>query len=109
MAKGTSIESAFRSRYQSLAAYRKAHGMLLNRDPDDPRHFYDHRKAFKAGELPVTGGHGSSRFKKLGHPNLIVGGMDTRTGKKAAPGLAKKNRAARTKVEADIARARAHP
>ena len=56
----------------------------LNLDPnaDDPRHFYDYRGAFKAGKLvPNKIGHFTSEFKFEGHPNQIVDGIDTITGK----------------------------
>lgn len=37
-------------------------------DPDDPKHFYDYRGAFKAGAKPDKTGHWPSKFKKKGHP-----------------------------------------
>lgn len=52
----------------------------LNPDPDDPQHFYDYRAAYKAGVKPDASGHWPSQFKKEGHPNLYVKGVDTRTG-----------------------------
>ena len=52
----------------------------LNRDPDDPQHFYDYRSAFKAGAQPDAMGHWPSQFKMEGHPRLILNGIDTRTG-----------------------------
>ena len=67
----------------------KAQQYDLNPNPDDPRHFYDYRAAFRAGadaevspqdRLP----HWPSEFKLEGHPNLIVDGVDTRTGRPAA-------------------------
>src|SRR3990167_1028985 len=59
----------------------------MNPDPDDPRQFYDYRAAFKADVEPDETGHWPSDFKKPGHPSLIVGGIDTRTGVRV-PGVA---------------------
>jgi hypothetical protein len=53
----------------------------LNPDPYDPQHYYDYRAAFAAGAEPDDNGHWPSKFKLEGHPNLIVDGIDTRTGK----------------------------
>lgn len=52
----------------------------LNPNPDDPRHFYDYRAAFRAGARPDAQGHWPSQFKREGHPRLVIGGVDTRTG-----------------------------
>ena len=54
----------------------------LSPNPDDPQHFYDYRGLFKeTGHLGVgPQKHFPSKFKLAGHPNLIVGGIDTRTG-----------------------------
>ena len=55
----------------------------MNPDPDDPRHFYNYREAYKAGITPPEpGGHWDSRFKKPGHPREIIDGVNTRTGEK---------------------------
>lgn len=69
--------------------YRKwATKWKLDPNPDDPRHFYDYRAAFEAGAEPNEEGHWPSEFKREGHPNQFVGGMDTKTGKPIiAPGL----------------------
>lgn len=57
----------------------------LNPDPDDPRHYYDYRAAFKAGAEPTeeSGWHWPSEYKQEGHPRMIVDGVNTKTGKKA--------------------------
>lgn len=55
----------------------------LNPDPYDPQHQYDYREAYSWGAEPDEKGHWPSRFKKAGHPNLVVGGVDTRTGEPA--------------------------
>lgn len=45
--------------------------------------FYDYDAARKAGiTRPDASGHWPSEFKKEGHPNLIVGGFNTKTGKR---------------------------
>ena len=67
-------EKQFRSWYQEKAEERD-----LNRNPDDPQHFYDYRGAYKAGEGPDKAGHWPSRFKQEGHPRLFLGGQDTRS------------------------------
>lgn len=77
-------EQSFRAWYADRA---QRYG--LDPNPDDWRHFYDYRAAFRAGAEPAvdpTDGlpHWPSEFKKEGHPNLIVNGIDTRTGKPAA-------------------------
>lgn len=75
--KSPNEEPKFRSWYAERAKRLK-----LNPDPDDPQHFYDYRAAYKAGAEPDETGHWPSEFKREGHPNLFVGGADTRTGKK---------------------------
>lgn len=84
-------ELTFRSWYQ-----RQAAKWGLDPNPDDPRHHYDYRAAFKAnkGPDPKTG-HWPSEFKADDHPNRYVGILDTKTGKPAPsfkgglPGLGK--------------------
>lgn len=45
--------------------------------------FYDYEAARRAGVTgPDKSGHWPSDFKKDGHPNLIVGGFNTKTGKR---------------------------
>jgi hypothetical protein len=58
--------------------------LRLDPDPDNPQHFYDYRAAFMAGAQPTkeSGWHWPSEFKIEGHPNLIVDGVNTKTGKK---------------------------
>ena len=43
----------------------------LNADPDDPKHFYDYRAAFKAGVEPDDKGHWPDTYKLPGHPTLV--------------------------------------
>jgi hypothetical protein len=57
----------------------------LNPDPDDPKHFYDYRAAFLQGAEPNEEGHWPSEFKREGHPNMIVDGMNTKTGQPVEP------------------------
>ncbi len=73
----------------------------LNPDPDDPRHFYDYRALFEeTGKLKIgPQKHFPSKFKILGHPNLIVNGRDTRTGEQATPELIAANTEANKKVK----------
>jgi hypothetical protein len=52
----------------------------LNPDPDDPRHHYDYRAAYKAKVEPDKLGHWPSKFKDEGHPNRFINGIDTITG-----------------------------
>lgn len=87
-----------------------AQRLRLNPNPDDPRHFYDYRGAYQAGiePSPWVGTtqpgslwglgqmmpdramerapmHWSSQFKREGHPHEVVGGTNTRTGKRVRP------------------------
>lgn len=57
----------------------------LNPNPDDPRHYYDYRAAFKAGAMPDESGHWPSKFKTSDHPNRFVNGVDTITGETVQP------------------------
>ncbi|MCK4240827.1 MAG: hypothetical protein KAX30_04330 [Candidatus Atribacteria bacterium] len=54
----------------------------LNPNPDDPRHHYDYRAAYKVGAMPDKTGHWPSKFKTEGHPRMIVDGVNTKTGEK---------------------------
>ena len=60
----------------------------LNPNPDDPRHQYDYRAAYKSGAIPNESNHWPSEFKKEGHPNRFVNRMDTITGQ-SSPDTAK--------------------
>lgn len=71
-------EAAFQAWYATRAADQG-----LDPNPDDPRHFYDYRAAFRAGAEPDMTGHWPSQFKLEGHPRLILDGIDTRTGQPA--------------------------
>jgi hypothetical protein len=93
-------EAAFREWYANWADK-----LRMNPNPDDPRHYYDYRSAYRAGVEPQpyvasstpgsTWGsgqmmpdramerapmHWTSEFKREGHPNEIVNGVNTRTG-----------------------------
>ena len=68
-------ERRFRAWYSQIA---QQYG--LDSNPDAPDQFYDYRAAFRAGAKPDETGHWPSEFKLAGHPNLNVGGFDTRTG-----------------------------
>lgn len=75
-------EDKFQKWYAERAKY-----FGLNPDPDHPEHYYDYRAAFLAGAEPDETGHWPSEFKKERHPNLIIGGIDTRTGKPELAGI----------------------
>lgn len=69
---------------KSFKQWYRAHAVRhgLSPDPGDPRHHYDYRAAHRAGARPDKSGHWPSKYKKPGHPRLIIGGVDTRTGKR---------------------------
>ncbi len=50
----------------------------------DPRELdvYDFRSAMMAGAERDESGHWPSDFKRGGHPNLVVGGFNTKTGQR---------------------------
>jgi N12 class adenine-specific DNA methylase len=56
----------------------------IDPNPDDPRHKYDYRSAYKSGAEPQIGEDGKyhwpSEFKADDHPNRYVDGIDTITG-----------------------------
>lgn len=54
----------------------------LNPNPDDPRHNYDYRAAYGAGAVPDEAGHLTSQFKGPKHENLVIDGVNTKTGEK---------------------------
>jgi hypothetical protein len=60
----------------------------ISPNPDDPRHMYDYRSAYRAGAVPMPDAQGEfhwpSEFKQEGHPNQIIDGVDTRTGEPVA-------------------------
>ena len=62
------------------AGHAKQRG--LDPNPDDPRHHYDYRGAYKAGVEPGPDNHWDSRFKTDDHPNRYIDGVDTKTGKR---------------------------
>ena len=65
------------------AGHAKKLGLAPN--PDDPQHFYDYRAAYRAGAKPDASGHWPSAYKRVGHPRLVIGGVDTRTGQPVMP------------------------
>lgn len=68
-------EEAFQTWYGERAG-----ALGLDPNPDDPRHHYDYRAAYRAGAEPNVEGHWPSQFKAPDHPNRYVGGVDTITG-----------------------------
>jgi len=69
-------ESKFQKWYSGYASKQK-----LNPDPDNPKHYYDYRAAYKSGAEPDSSGHMPSKFKKEGHPRMVLDGVNTKTGK----------------------------
>lgn len=59
---------------------RQAAELGLDPNPDDPRHFYDWRAAYRSGAAADTAGHWPSEFKHPLHPRRVVSGVDTATG-----------------------------
>ncbi len=70
-------EIAFQSEYAKISKE-----LGLNPNPDDPKHFYNYRGLFKeTGSLEVgPQKHFPSKYKLPGHPNLVVDGINTKTG-----------------------------
>ncbi len=67
----------FRKWYSEVADKNK-----LNADPYNKKHYYDYEAAYKSGVRKADkDGHWPSKFKKEGHPNMIVDGVNTKTGK----------------------------
>ena len=71
-------EDNFQKTYEEMATK-----MGLSLDPYDPKHFYDYEALYKeTGKLePNETGHFPSKYKKEGHPNMVVKGVNTKTGK----------------------------
>ena len=72
-----SDEKTFQSWYGAWAGRT---GMDPN--PDAPEHQYDYRSAYLAGQTPDADFHWPSTYKMDGHPNLIINGVNTKTGKR---------------------------
>lgn len=73
-----------------------AHKYGMNPNPDDPAQHYDYRAAFKKGVTPpdiTAGEHWPSEGKTAGHPDLVKGGFDTKTGQRV-PGTSRAKDAA---------------
>ena len=60
----------------------RAKRLGLDPNPDAPEHFYDYHAAFQAREEPDSQGHWTSRFKKEGHPRMVIDGVNTKTGQR---------------------------
>lgn len=69
------MEKAFQSWY---AAWANRTG--LDRNPDAPEHHYDYRAAYLSGATPDSDLHWPSLHKDDQHPNLIINGINTKTG-----------------------------
>lgn len=73
-------EPEFQKWYGDWASKHK-----MNPDPDDKEQHYDYRAAYRQGVKPpntTKGEHWASTDKDEGHPNLIVGGFNTKTGER---------------------------
>lgn len=68
-------EAGFQKWYADIAAKTGR-----DKNPDDPRHYYDYRAAYLAGAVPDATGHMSSQFKDLDSPERYREGIDTITG-----------------------------
>ncbi|MHA1833656.1 MAG: hypothetical protein ACTSV7_06655 [Candidatus Baldrarchaeia archaeon] len=74
--------------FQEESAFQKWYGGVaekysLNENPRHPEHYYDYKSAYQFGiRGPGTDGHWDSMFKTKGHPRTVVGGIDTRTGRR---------------------------
>jgi hypothetical protein len=71
-------ESQFQAWYGDWARRNR-----MDPNADSPEQHYDYRAAFRAGVPPpdtLAGEHWPSTDKDAGHPNLVVGGFNTKTG-----------------------------
>ena len=75
--KGGFDEDAFQAWYAKYA-----NKLDLSPNPDDVEHYYDWRAAYKAGATPDKEGHWPSKYKREGHPRLILDGVNTKTGER---------------------------
>ena len=91
-------EQRFQQDYARLAEM-----LGLSPDPDDPRHFYDYRAAWKSGELKAGEElHFPSKFKMPGHPRRFIDGVDTITGRRATPKEIQQNEQIRRRIEGSV-------
>jgi hypothetical protein len=80
-------EAEFQRWFRNIVREKKEKfGFDLNPNPDDPRHFYDYRRAFLSGAGMDESGHGTSEFKLAGSPERYKEGIDTITGEPVATG-----------------------
>ena len=65
---------------KDYSAYAEKTG--VSPDPDDPLHYYDYRQLWKdaGGIYPDPEGHLPSKYKREGHPRMVVDGVNTKTG-----------------------------
>lgn len=70
-------EKSFQSWYSTWA-----NRTGLDRNPDAPEHHYDYRAAYLSGATPDADMHWPSQHKGDKHPNLIIDGLNTKTGKR---------------------------
>ena len=72
-------ETQFQKDYEQYASQ-----WGISSNPDDPEHFYDYRGLWRkyGGIIPNKEGHLPSEFKLSGHPRMIIGGVNTKTGER---------------------------
>lgn len=71
-----SNETKFQREYAKHAKKWK-----LDPNPRAPEHHYDYKSAILAGAQPDKTGHWPSKYKLDTHPNLVIKGVNTKTGK----------------------------
>ena len=78
----TTGEQTFQTAYRIMA-----NKWGLSSNPYAPEHYYDYKKLWEeTGSVePDREGHFPSKYKRLGHPNLVIDGIDTRTGETYIP------------------------
>jgi hypothetical protein len=92
-------ERAFREWYAEIA---QREGLPAN--PDHPSTFYDWRAAWRAHAEPDQQGTWPPQFRQLGHPDLILDGVDTRSGQPATDALRRASETRRMRIERQVAR-----
>ena len=78
--------SAAQEKADFLDVYKvRAKELGLDPDPYHPLHYYDYERLYQdTGDIAADEtGHFPSAYKKFGHPRLILGEFDTRTGSRA--------------------------
>jgi len=75
--KGITETDSFRNWFSGVST-------AYDLNPDPNAGFYDYESAYRDGvRKPDKEGHWPSKYKKVGHPNMIVDGINTKTGARA--------------------------